>query len=151
MIINVSRGMAIIIAILFSAAAFPQMSQWVKDILPAKLWFVAEQMSVPDFKSGEDPDIMVRRWIAGGFQGDWIVEVRDAETDLSTTCNSVGQSNYKQVGGEITVKLFDWWMSRKPCDLNPGNYYVFTKWKLSIPGYNTKFVELQSNVFEVKS
>lgn len=120
--------------------------------IPAANWFVVNQLYVPDFKIGEDPNITYDRQIKEPFLGFWVVEVeRQIEGGrFMLECSGSGVSDY-QVSDYIpdNAVTLEWFVGKKCAELVEGPHRIRASWRMKRDDWPEKSVVAYSNIFEV--
>lgn len=146
-----SWPLRIILTLGLSALVVVLVADLYRVFAPASWWLEVSEISVPDFHSGEDPEITVHREVKHPFPADWRVDVyQEPGSVYVRTCQGADSNDYKPSNKTLNVKLFTWWMGLEaPCPLKPGRYSIKSAWKMHPDGYPTKHKRAVSNVFEV--
>lgn len=122
-----------------------------RDALPASAWFQVNEIFVPDFRVGENPEMIYDRTVREDFRGFFVVEVQQQQSNglWFAACSGSGASDYEQtdVIPDRTVE-FSWFVNRD-CNINPGTYRLRVSWDMRRVGWPTKTTVALSNIFEV--
>jgi hypothetical protein len=117
---------------------------------PVDNFFQINNVSVPNFIEGEDPNIIYDRQVKKPFYATWNVEIhRAGEATDYAYCTGNGTNLYtpKEQLPDAGVKLS--WFVGKICNLPPGQYTAQTNWEIRPEGYPTKQATYSSNLFRV--
>lgn len=91
--------------------------------------FMTVYVSVPDHKSGDDPDVIYTREIYREMRGFWTVEIRRIDSP-GDQCHGNGAALYSpKEQRSFTMKLSKY--SGNTCILEPGQYIMVTRWDLT--------------------
>lgn len=129
------------------------MQQRSRDAVPAENWFRVNNIYVPDFRAGEQPNLTYDRTVVETFQGFWVVEFQRLDPATGAfvpICSGSGINDYdpsKFIPNNI-VKM-EWFVGKACTDLPPGNYRLRGSWSLRRPGWPEKSLVTYSNVFRV--
>ena len=122
-----------------------------RDALPASAWFQVNEIFVPDFRVGENPEMIYDRTVREDFRGFFVVEVQQQQANglWFAACSGSGASDYEQTDAipDRTVE-FSWFVNRD-CNINPGTYRLRVSWDMRRVGWPTKTTVALSNIFEV--
>jgi hypothetical protein len=123
-----------------------------RELLPADAWLTINEVYVPNFAIGANPEMIYDRVIHENFDGFWIVEAQTATPKglWMTECSGNGVNEYDptEVIPDNTV-TWDWY-SNGTCDLDkPGKYRLKTTYTMTRPGWPQKRIFSLSNVFTV--
>lgn len=143
-------GTALLLAV--GVITFAEQAQRAyRHTIPAAAWFEINEIYIPDFRVGEDPQIIYDRSILEWFLGFWIVDVQRKQANgmWATICTGNGTSEYEpsEVIENNRVTL-EWFLGR-PCPLSVGTYRLKSTWSLSRPGWQPKTVFHTSNEFTI--
>lgn len=122
-----------------------------KELMPASAWLTINEIYVPDFEQGTNPNIIYDRVIHENFDGFWIVEVQKQTTNglWATECSGNGVNEYdpEEVIPDNTVS-WDWFINRK-CRVEPGKYRLKMTINMTRPNWPDKRLFSLSNQFYV--
>ena len=122
-----------------------------RDALPASAWFQVNEIFVPDFRAGENPEMIYDRTVREDFRGFFVVEVQQQQANglWFAACSGSGASDYEQTDAipDRTVD-FSWFVNRD-CSLNPGTYRLRVSWDMRRVGWPTKTTVALSNIFQI--
>lgn len=140
----VGLGLAVVIVLGWS-----YYREWQKDKVLPEEWFIIRQVSVADFSAGtNDAPVVYDREIRRAFEGDWIVKVITVP-DNHFVCSGNGANYYEPQDKVPEIGVTFKWFVGKDCDLSPGQYALRVHYKLRVPGYPEKSLDVSSNVFRV--
>lgn len=117
---------------------------------PPSDWFVVNQISVPDHKEGEDPNVLYDRIVKEAFTGTWFVKLYNVKTPRNVACSGDGQFRYEPrislPNKEMALKTF----IGKDCGLSVGCYFGQYRNEMKIEGYPLKVVDKEIGRFCVE-
>lgn len=106
-------------------------------------------VSVPNFKRGENMDVLYQRIIGVEFNGDFSVEVKRL-SDNATVCKGSGTNITYTPGEGMSDSSFNWYVgSDCASKLQPGEYYLETNYRIRVEGKPVRFLKTISNIFSV--
>lgn len=123
-----------------------------KALLPAESWLTVNEVFVPNFAAGTDPEIIYDRTIHENFSAFWIAEVQHPNDNglWTTVCTGNGVNEYdpSEVIPNNTVRLL--WFTNGTCGkLRPGSYRIKTTYAMTRPGWPEKRLFVLSDTFRV--
>lgn len=143
---------ALAVFIVFLIVQFrAQIDQRDREALPASAWFQVNEIFVPDFRTGENPDMIYDRTIREDFRGFFVAEVQEQQPNglWFAACSGSGASDYEQTD-VIPDRTVSWeWFLNRECDVSPGTYRLRVSWDMRKPGWPTKTTVALSNIFTV--
>lgn len=144
---------------LASICGFLGASLGYNSITKSKKMLIINSVTIIDGKYGADLDLYFDRQVKERFHGTWKVYIVDVSTGKMALdsngkeCRGFGISDYEPTEQiDQPVKLFEWWMERENCLLEPGKYFAETEWR-SFPhtgsdDYADTFFK-RSNIFTI--
>lgn len=126
---------------------------WPKIIeanYPISQWFHPIELSVPNYRDGENPYIIYKREVLRDFTAGWSVEVmRVNDTGVAFVCSWYGQHVYS-TGDHAEVMKVKRFIAPN-CELPPANYKIVLSWRIYRDGFPDANLKLESNVFTVSA
>lgn len=115
-------------------------------------WINITSLNVPDFITGEDPQVDFQRDVYVDVSGTWLVELvtKNRLGRLVTECEARGNSNYtinEQLPDD--TPLFEWFMYTNPSckSVPPDDYFLRVTWEFCRTGWECKPLVVNGNWF----
>lgn len=115
-------------------------------------------VTVSDFLVGQDPDVIYEKHIKEDFVGDFTVEIRSLDDDLSRCIyGDVSISYDVEKDGSVLVRPLSWYLGypkpgeKEYCfqNLEPGQYYLVTTYTLRQKDRPVRTPVFISNIFKI--
>lgn len=139
-------GLTLAISIFLGYTAYQRQAYLATPITEI---FIADVI-VPDFKTGENPQVVYDRKIEQTFLGGFTVEVKEASTG-KTVCSGGSTNLLYEKDEQLPTNTSLTWYISDPCSLKlePGQYYLDTNYVIQIEGFPNRYYTTKSNVFTV--
>lgn len=144
-------GAAVVIA---SAAIYlaDNLKQSIRAGVSSSAWFQINDIYVPNFHSGDNPEVTYDRVIREPFRGFWVVEMqRQTETGaFSLECTGSGVNDYEPADyiPNNLVRL-EWFVGKECRNVPVGTYRIRASWVMRRPDWPQKTAVEYSNMFQV--
>ena len=97
-------------------------------------FMVVTNLFVPNHKAGTDPGVLYSRMIKQNFRAQWLVELRDAKTDLRVDHCKTGNGIDSYEPGIFTspmkLRFYAGWRVPDDCPIPNGCFYLLTSWHI---------------------